>query len=314
MTLPTYTEDELRAVTLGRKLGAGSFGTVYVGLLPTGRFVAVKELELDSSQAPASASPTDAINKEVEVHKRLSHPHIIRYLHSFVVGGQYQPVASEPRGGDGEAKLLHIFLEFVTGGSLSSIMKTLPGQRLPLGVARVYARHVFMGLEYLHANGVAHRDIKCDNILVSQDTGMAKLADFDQAKVLKGGDGKSVMFKTQVRGPTTNTLAGTPYWIAPEVITEEQGYDPFKADVWSAGCTVAEMFTGKTPWIPLSNPMGILYKLAGSQSWPDNIPTDPAVLGPELHSFLSLCFDRNPRTRPSCQQLLQHPFLANAPY
>lgn len=273
---------EFQGVVLGKKLGAGSFGTVYVGLLPSGRFVAVKKLALENEGS------SNEINKEVEVHRQLRHPNIIRYLSSLVDRSVQPPT-------------LNVFLEFVTGGSLTSIMKTLPDGHLPLTVVKVYARHLFLGLEYLHRNGVAHRDIKGDNILVSMDSGMAKLADFDQAKIVhstvRGSSGKA------------NTLAGTPYWIAPEIITAEGGYDPFKADVWSAGCTVGEMVTGKAPWHPQQNPMAIMYRLANSVGWPDAIPRDPVILGEDLVEFLDYCFIRNPAERPDCAQLLGHRFL-----
>ena len=158
---------------------------------------------------------------------------------------------------------------------------------------------MFQGLQYLHENGVAHRDIKGENILISQDTGVAKLADFDQAKVavgtLRSGNGPA------------KTLAGTPYWIAPEVLTQEEGYDPMKADIWSAACTVGEMFTGKAPWIPMSNPMGIMYKLANSQGWPDALPK--AEMPADLQDFLDKCFNRDPSQRPDCNAVLEHPFL-----
>lgn len=279
-----YDIKEFNQVVFGKKLGAGSFGTVYVGLLPSGKYVAVKQLELSGDAG------TDEINMEVEVHKRLQHQHIIRYLHSMTDRSTSPP------------KLL-VFLEFVTGGSLTSIMKTLPGAHLPISVVKVYSRHMFLGLDYLHRNGVAHRDIKGDNILVSQDTGMAKLADFDQAKVVNQ--------TMRSNAHNAKTLAGTPYWIAPEVITEEEGYNPFKADIWSAGCTVAEMITGKAPWVPMANPMGIMYKLANSKGWPDAIPTDEISLGGDKHikDFLDLCFRRNAQERPDSETLLKHPFL-----
>jgi serine/threonine protein kinase len=277
-----YDVSDFDRVVLGKKLGAGSFGSVFVGLLPSGRFVAVKELEL---QDDANA------NSEIAIHKTLSHPNIIRYLHSKT------DLTSSPK------KLL-VYLEFVTGGSVTSLMKSLPEARLPLSVARVYARQLFMGLEYLHSNQVAHRDIKGDNLLISMDSGIAKLADFDQAKMMSGYGSIAVG-----RGATA-TLAGTPYWIAPEVITQEGGYDPFKADVWSAGCTVAEMITGKTPWIPVGNVMQIMNKLAMSQGWPDAIPRDPHALGSQdLFDFLELCFRRDASQRPHAAVLLCHPFL-----
>lgn len=86
-------------------------------------------------------------------------------------------------------------------------MRTLPGNHLPYEAARVYARHMFLGLHYLHSHQVAHRDVKGDNLLISMDTGIAKLADFDQAKI---------MFSySTLKNVATNTLAGTPDWMAP---------------------------------------------------------------------------------------------------
>ena len=294
-----FKPSDFVGVTLGKKLGAGTYGTVYVGLLRDGRFVAVKQL---SAEGADTGSPECSLAKgddkdsiEIQVHRRLNHPHIIRYLHSQLDAERSPPV-------------LNVYLEFVTGGSLTSIMKTLPGGCLPPPVARVYGRHIFLGLSYLHSNGVAHRDIKGENVLVSQDTGMAKLADFDQAKVVGG----SLTMKAKGGGAgegAAKTLAGTPFWIAPEVITQEEGYDPFKADIWSATCTVAEMFTGKAPWLPMSSPMAVMYKLANSTGWPDAVPTDKAVLGDELHSFLTLGFQRDPKQRPCADEMLKHPYL-----
>lgn len=286
-----YDVREFAEVTYGRKLGAGSFGNVYVGLLPSGRFVAVKQLELGDGEAG------DDVNREVEVHKSLKHPNIIRYLHSGV-----DKKANPPR--------LNIYLEFVTGGSLTSIMKTLPDAKLPLRVAKVYTRHMLEGLFYLHKNGVAHRDIKGDNILVSQDTGIAKLADFDQAKVVAIPSVNKTL-SGAVNSGVTKTLSGTPVFMAPEVIADDTGYNPFKADIWSAGCTLGEMLTGKAPWQPMQNPLGIMFKLTSSQGWPDAIPRDAAQLGGDANviDFLDKCFLRDAKARPDAATLLNHPFL-----
>ncbi|CAJ1021817.1 Protein tyrosine kinase/Protein kinase domain containing protein, putative [Leishmania lindenbergi] len=271
---------ELMDVTLGKKLGAGSFGSVFVGVLPSGHFVAVKVLEL-SDDAPS--------NTEVEIHRKMVHPNIIRYLQSRI------DAESTP-------KKLYVYLEFVTGGSVTSLMKSLPNGCLPYSVVRVYARHMFQGLEYLHSNQVAHRDIKGDNVLISMDTGTAKLADFDQAKIMNTHG--------TLRKAATATLAGTPYWMAPEVITDEDGYDPFKADIWSAGCTVAEMITGRAPWTPMPNVMHIMNKLALSTGWPDAVPKDATALGSkDAYDFLDLCFQRDVSKRPSAATLLKHVFL-----
>jgi len=265
----------LQGVTLGKKLGSGSFGTVFTGLLPNGQFVAVKQLAITEGQE-------NEINLEIEVHKRLVHPNIIRYL------GSSKAVNA------GAANVLNVFLEFVTGGSITHLMKNLPDGKLPIKPAKIYSRHMFEGLKYLHAGNVAHRDIKGDNLLIAMDSGIAKLADFDQAKVT-GTIAKA------------KTLAGTPFWMAPEVITEETGYNPMKADIWSAGCTVAEMVTGKAPWTPMQTPMAVVFKIANSKGWPDNISKEgmPA----DLIDFLDKCFERDATKRPSAVECLAHPFL-----
>lgn len=284
-----YDVKEFEQVVFGKKLGSGSFGNVYVGLLPSGRFVAVKQLELGDVNGPEAEA-----NREIEVHKKLVHQNIIRYLSSSI-----DKKSNPPK--------LNIYLEFVTGGSLTSIMKTLPDGKLPLSVAKVYTRHMLEGLVYLHSNGVAHRDIKGDNILVSQDTGLAKLADFDQAKVIAGSVNQN---KTMVNHGA-KTISGTPVFMAPEVIAEDSGYNPFKADIWSAGCTLGEMLTGKAPWLPMQNPLGVMFKLTSSQGWPDAIPRDAAQLGGDANviDFLDKCFTRDAKVRPDAATLLQHPFL-----
>lgn len=273
--------DELQHVIIGKKLGEGSFGSVYAGLLPSGRFVAVKVLELDDDSAA---------NMEIEIHRQLVHENIIHYLHSRV------DEESTP-------KKLYVYLEFVTGGSVVSLMKSLPNNCLPYEVARVYARHMFLGLQYLHVNNVAHRDIKGDNLLVSMDTGVAKLADFDQAKIMSSCN--------TLKRAVTATLSGTPFWMAPEMINDESGYNPFKADVWSAGCTVAEMILGRPPWSSTGNIMQIMNRIAISSGWPDAIPTTPERLGSQdLYNFFELCFCRDANARPTVEELLRHPFLA----
>uniref|UniRef100_A0A7S1PM36 Protein kinase domain-containing protein n=1 Tax=Neobodo designis TaxID=312471 RepID=A0A7S1PM36_NEODS len=289
-----FKPSDFEGIALGKKLGAGTYGTVHVGLLKDGRYVAVKQLIMEDGEDSA------ADNREIAVHSQLSHPNIIRYLHSSV-----DKTASPAQ--------LNVYLEFVTGGSLTAIMKTLPGACLPRPVVKVYARHIFQGLAYLHSQGFAHRDVKGDNVLISQDQGVAKLADFDQAKIVAA----SVTFRRQAAnnpmGNPSTTLAGTPFWIAPEVITQEDGYDAFKADVWSGACTIAEMVTGRAPWQPMSSPMGIMYKLANSEGWPDAIPSTKAELGDDLlWDLLDKCFTRDAAARPSAADVLNHGYFQSA--
>lgn len=287
-----FKPSDFENIVLGKQLGAGSFGTVNVGLLPDGRFVAVKMIDIKEEDAKENN------NSEIRTHSSLSHRNIVRYLHSKIDRSK-----GDPR--------LVVYLEFVTGGSVTSIMKTLPKQRVPYRAARVYARHMLEGLAYLHSRNIAHRDLKGDNLLISMDTGVAKLADFDQAKcfstfVRKPGAGPSMM----MGGPAA-TIAGTPFWMAPEVIENgDKGYDPFKGDIWSMGCTVAEMLIGKAPWEPMSNMLGVLYKIAAAADWPDAIPKDdPEIITPELKDFFDKVFSKDPKKRPNVMECLEHPFI-----
>ena len=113
-----------------------------------------------------------------------------------------------------------------------------------------------------HSSHTAHRDLKGDNVLISHDTGIAKLADFGAAHSLHA----------TMAGGTAKTFIGTPYWMAPEVIIAEGGYDAQRADIWSLGCTVGEMWTGTTPWKPQKQLMTTVYAIAKCQGWPDQLP------------------------------------------
>lgn len=287
--LHQFKPSDFNAVIQGKDLGSGSFGTVKVGLLPDGRYVAVKTIAINPEDANAD-------NTEIRTHASLSHPNIVRYIHSVV----QRPPGEEPK--------LVVFLELVTGGSVTSIMKGLPGQRLPVSVARAYARHMMKGLAYLHGKAIAHRDLKGDNLLVSTETGVAKIADFDQAKTFEKF---TAHIKKANQGPSTGTISGTPFWMAPEVIENgEKGYDPFKSDIWAAGCTVVEMLTGRPAWEPMSNMIGVLYKIARCTGWPDAVPkSDPIFQEPTLKDFLDKVFNKDPTKRPTAEELLQHPYL-----
>eukprot|EP00500_Bicosoecida_sp_ms1_P004052 CAMPEP_0203807038 /NCGR_PEP_ID=MMETSP0115-20131106/839_1 /ASSEMBLY_ACC=CAM_ASM_000227 /TAXON_ID=33651 /ORGANISM="Bicosoecid sp, Strain ms1" /LENGTH=2508 /DNA_ID=CAMNT_0050715707 /DNA_START=176 /DNA_END=7698 /DNA_ORIENTATION=- len=258
----------------GEVLGAGAYGTVYLGLnLDSGELMAVKQL--DTSEV--SAKELLALEHEVSMMDRFDHENIVRYL-----------------GTEHTEETLSIFLEYVPGGSIRSLVNRFG--KLDEAVVRVYTRQLLLGLEYLHRHGIAHRDIKGANVLVAND-GTIKLADFGASKQLGH---KSV---------TANTgLKGTPLWMAPEVIKEQQSARGWKkADIWSVGCTVIEMATGKPPWSHFSNPVTAMYHIACA----DELPEMPATLSSAGHDFLALCFRREPSERPDVTLLLLHPFVTS---
>ncbi|EPS60370.1 hypothetical protein M569_14433, partial [Genlisea aurea] len=178
---------------------------------------------------------------------------------------------------------LYIFIELVTKGSLLSLY-----QKYTLRDSQVcaYTRQILYGLKYLHDRNVVHRDIKCANILVHAN-GSVKLADFGLAKATKLNDVKS--------------CKGTAYWMAPEVV-RSQGYG-LAADIWSLGCTVLEMLTGRFPYGNLEC-MAALFKIGRGER-----PAVPDSLSADSRDFILRCLEVDPKLRPSAAQLLNHPFL-----
>lgn len=263
----------------GDLLGQGAFGSVYRGMdNDTGTLMAVKQVSLGFGSASAAkvAEHIKSVEAEVNLLKQLDHQNIVRYL-----------------GTEKTSKVLNIFLEYVPGGSIASLLSNFGPFKEP--VVKLYTKQILLGLEYLHKNAIMHRDIKGANILVD-NTGLVKLADFGASKKIE--DLVSV-------GSGANSVKGTPYWMAPEVITQT-GHGR-QADIWSVACTVIEMATGKPPWSQYGSQVSAMFNIARSKG-PPLIPQD---LSPECKDFLYLCFNRNWRERPTAAALLDHPFLAD---
>ncbi|GIL92155.1 hypothetical protein Vretifemale_19716 [Volvox reticuliferus] len=173
-------------------------------------------------------------------------------------------------------------------GSLSSQLSRFGP--LPEPLVALYTRQLLLGLAYLHAQRTVHRDVKGANLLLEK-TGVLKLADFGMAKQLM----EQVSF--------TRSFKGSAYWMAPEVI-KQQGYG-VQADIWSVGCTVLEMATGKPPWSQCTSQVQAIFKIASS---PD-LPAIPEHLSPQASEFILLCLQRDPAARPTAEELLRHPFV-----
>ncbi|KAF2320109.1 hypothetical protein GH714_023749 [Hevea brasiliensis] len=191
--------------------------------------------------------------------------------------GDYKSLTDESK--------LYIFLELATKGSLAKLY-----QKYHLRDSQVsaYTRQILSGLKYLHDQDVVHRDIKCANILVDAN-GSVKLADFGLAKATKLNDVKS--------------SKGTPYWMAPEVVNlKNRGYG-LAADIWSLGCTVLEMLTGRPPYSHLEG-MQALFRIGRGEP-----PLVPDSLSKDAQDFIFKCLQVNSNDRPTATQLLSHPFV-----
>ncbi|KAI7883235.1 Pkinase-domain-containing protein, partial [Lichtheimia hyalospora FSU 10163] len=249
---------------LGNCIGKGQFGSVYRALdLSTGETVAVKRIRLDD------ADIDQEIMKEVSLLKTMSHSNVIQYL-GFIKSRNH----------------INIALEYAENGSLMSTLKAFGA--FPEKLVASFCIKILNGLEYLHANQVVHCDLKAANILTTK-TGDVKLSDF------------GVSLNLKIKGADAGTVSGTPNWMAPEVI-ELKGASP-KCDIWSLGCTLVELITGKPPYADLIA-MSAMFRIVE-----DNYPPLPDKISDEMHSFLLCCFQKNPDDRPTATQLKEHLWL-----
>eukprot|EP00727_Mastigamoeba_balamuthi_P006836 m51a1_g2773 putative serine-threonine kinase (1186) ;mRNA; f:1026321-1030371 len=263
---------------LGSVIGKGGFGTVYQGLSISGSFVAIKQIglaflpkdQLSSIMArKPSGSPKcrtgGSGNAEIELLRSLEHENIVRYI-------TYAKTK----------ETLSIIMEYVENGSLLGIMKRFG--KFPEPLVAIYIAQVLEGLNYLHEQGVVHRDIKGANILVTKE-GNIKIADFGIAS----------------QRDDAIDVTGTPYWMAPEII--ELSGASTKSDIWSVGCTVIELLTGQPPYFQLA-PMPALFRIVQ-----DECPPFPEGITAMCRDWLSWALKKDPNQRHSARKLLNHKWI-----
>nr|XP_013813934.1 PREDICTED: serine/threonine-protein kinase 10 [Apteryx mantelli mantelli] len=215
---------------------------------------------------------------EIEILATCDHRHIVKLLGAFYWDGK-----------------LWIMIEFCPGGAVDATMLELD-RGLTEPQIQVICRQMLEALHYLHSKKIIHRDLKAGNVLLTQD-GDIKLADF------------GVSAKNMKTLQKRDSFIGTPYWMAPEVVMcetmKDTPYD-YKADIWSLGITLIEMAQIEPPHHEL-NPMRVLLKIAKSD--PPTL-SSPSKWSLEFRDFLKTALDKNPETRPSAAQLLEHPFVS----
>ncbi|XP_060717794.1 TRAF2 and NCK interacting kinase b isoform X4 [Tachysurus vachellii] len=263
-------------------VGNGTYGQVYKGRhVKTGQLAAIKVMDVTGDEE-------EEIKAEINMLKKYSHHrNIATYYGAFV--------KKNPPGVDDQ---LWLVMEFCGAGSVTDLIKNTKGNSLKEEWTAYICREILRGLTHLHQHKVIHRDIKGQNVLLTENAEV-KLVDFGVSAQLDRTVGRR------------NTFIGTPYWMAPEVIACDENPDAtydFKSDLWSLGITAMEMAEGAPPLCDM-HPMRALFL----------IPRNPAPRlkskkwTKKFQSFIDSCLVKNHTQRPSTEQLLKHPFIRDLP-
>ncbi|XP_077954127.1 mitogen-activated protein kinase kinase kinase kinase 4 isoform X35 [Gasterosteus aculeatus] len=263
-------------------VGNGTYGQVYKGRhVKTGQLAAIKVMDVTEDEE-------EEIKLEINMLKKYSHHrNIATYYGAFI--------KKSPPGHDDQ---LWLVMEFCGAGSITDLVKNTKGNQLKEDWIAYISREILRGLAHLHAHHVIHRDIKGQNVLLTENAEV-KLVDFGVSAQLDRTVGRR------------NTFIGTPYWMAPEVIACDENPDAtydYRSDLWSCGITAIEMAEGAPPLCDM-HPMRALFLI------PRNPPPrlKSKKWSKKFFSFIEGCLVKNYTQRPPTDQLLKHPFIRDQP-
>jgi len=249
------------------KIGEGAAGEVYlVTSLKSKDKFAIKKM-------PLNAQNVKLLTSEIHIMKESDHVNIVAYKDSFRVDSQ-----------------LWVVMEYMGGGCLTEILEQFDFIQMTEAHIAWVCKETLKGLKYIHSLHRIHRDIKSDNMLLSSK-GEVKIADFGYAAQLTE------------KKDRRNTIVGTPYWMAPELI-RGQNYDT-KVDIWSLGIMIMEMAEGEPPYMEFP-PLRALF-LITTKGIPDL--KEPEKWSKEFRDFVAKSLEKDPEKRPSATEMLKHPWL-----
>ncbi|XP_074114535.1 mitogen-activated protein kinase kinase kinase 4 [Cotesia typhae] len=265
----------------GIKIGQGRFGKVYTVVNnQTGELLAMKEVPLQ----PGDHRAIRRVAEELQIFEGITHDHLVRY---YGVEIQHEEML--------------IFMEFCAEGTLESLIAASSGG-LPEIFIRKYVHQLLSAISVLHFHGIVHRDIKTANIFLTDQGNCLKLGDFGSAVEIKA--------HTTMPGELQG-FVGTQAYMAPEVFMKtEHGHGHGRAaDIWSFGCCVIEMASGKRPWAEFDSNYQIMFKVGMGE-----VPAMPKNLCNEGLDLIEKCLQHDAKKRPHANDLLAHPFARNYDY
>ncbi|KAK5649503.1 hypothetical protein RI129_000532 [Pyrocoelia pectoralis] len=259
----------------GIKIGQGRFGKVYTAVNNnTGEMMAVKEIAIQRNDKHIIRQ----VAEEIKILEGISHTNLVKYF-----------------GLEVHKDEMLIFMEFCAEGTLENLIAGTENG-LPELLVRRYTYQLLFGVSELHTHGIVHRDIKTANIFLTDDGNSLKIGDFGCATKIKA----NTTLPGELQG-----FVGTQAYMAPEVFMKTSaGGHGRSADIWSVGCVVVEMASGKRPWAEYDSNYQIMFKVGMGEK-----PQAPEELIEEGHDFLNHCLQHNPRDRSSAAELLDHNFV-----